>query len=146
MNDDTSHPDHYKTENYECYKVMQEVYGSVAFRAFCLLNAFKYLWRQGKKGPANEDVQKAKKYLELAPNTWDARELMASYDAAVTQTIAIDRQLQNLQEDFAAVNLQAQALREDNLWAETRIKQLTEQVVELKRSLRKKTRKGKTNG
>ena len=146
MNDYVNSPDHYKAGEYECYKVMQEVFGNVAFRSFCLLNVFKYLWRQGKKGSITEDVQKAKKYLELAPETWDARELMASYDAAVTQTIAIDRQLQNLQEDFAAVNLQAQALREDNLWAETRIKQLTEQVVELKRSLRKKSRKGKTNG
>lgn len=146
MNDDTSHPDHYKAGDYECYKVMQEVYGSVAFRAFCLLNAFKYLWRQGKKGPANEDVQKAKKYLELAPNTWDVRELRESYDAAVTQIIDMDRQLGSLQADLTAVNTQAQALREDNLWAETRIKQLTEQVVELKRSLRKKSRKGKTNG
>lgn len=146
MNDDTSHPDHYKTENYECYKVMQEVYGSVAFRAFCLLNAFKYLWRQGKKGPANEDVQKAKKYMELAPDTFDAGELVSLYNDAVTHNIAVDRQLQNLQEDFADANTQAQALREENLWAEERIKQLTEQVVELKRSLRKKARKGKANG
>lgn len=146
MNDDTSHPDHYKTENYECYKVMEEVYGPVAFRAFCLLNAFKYLWRQGKKGPASEDVQKAKKYMELAPNTWDAGELVSLYNAAVTHNIAVERQLQNLQEDFEDANTQAQALREENLWAEERIKQLTEQVVELKRSLRKKTRKGKSNG
>lgn len=146
MNDFVNHPDHYKTENYECYKVMQEVFGNVAFRSFCLLNSFKYLWRQGKKGPINEDVEKAKKYMELAPHTWDARELMESYEAAVTQTIAMDRQLGNLQADLTDVNLQAQALREDNLWAETRIKQLTEQVVELKRSLRRKARKGKTNG
>lgn len=146
MNDDTSHPDHYKTENYECYKVMQEVYGPVAFRAFCLLNAFKYLWRQGKKGPANEDVQKAKKYMELAPDTWDVQELVSLYNAAVTRNIAVDRQLQSLQEDFEGVNNQEYALREENLLAETRIKQLTEQVVELKRSLRKKARKGKTNG
>ena len=139
MNDDTSHPDHYKTENYECYKVMQEVYGSVAFRAFCLLNAFKYLWRQGTKGPANEDVAKAKKYLELAPNTWDARELLETYNAVQ------DKHNRNANELFEA-HVQLRALRQDNLWAETRIKQLTEQVVELKRSLRKKARKGKTNG
>ena len=139
MNDDTSHPDHYKTENYECYKVMQEVYGPVAFRAFCLLNAFKYLWRQGKKGPANEDVQKAKKYLGLAPETWDARELLESYNALM------DSHNRNF-ESLGAAKLELEALQFDKLWAETRIKQLTEQVVELKRSLRKKARKGKTNG
>jgi hypothetical protein len=146
MNDYVDSPDHYKAGEYECCKVMQEVFGNVAFRSFCLLNAFKYLWRQGKKGPITEDVQKAKKYLELAPDTWDARELLESYNAAVTQTIAIDRQLGNLQADLTAANFQVQALQENNLWAETRIKQLTEQVVELKRSLRKKSRKGKTNG
>lgn len=146
MNDDTSHPDHYKAGDYECYKVMQEVYGSVAFRAFCLLNAFKYLWRQGKKGPANEDVQKAKKYMELAPDTWNVRELEQSYNEAVTHGIAVDCQLRDLKADAVEADIQLQTLREDNLWAETRIKQLTEQVVELKRSLRKKTRKGKPNG
>ena len=146
MSESINSPDHYVAGEYECYKVMQQVFGDVAFRSFCLLNSFKYLWRQGKKGPLNEDVEKAKKYMELAPDTWDARELLESYDAALTQSIAIDRQLGNLQADLTAVNLQAQALRQDNFWAETRIKQLTEQVVELKRSLRKKTRKGKTNG
>lgn len=146
MSDSINSPDHYVSGEYECYKVMQQVFGDVAFRSFCLLNAFKYLWRQGKKGPINEDVEKAKKYMELAPDTWDARELLESYDAAVTQSIAIDRQLGNLQADITAANLQVQALQENNLWAETRIKQLTEQVVELKRSLRKKSRKGKTNG
>ena len=32
--------------------------------SFCLGNAVKYLWRAGKKGPALEDLQKARWYLE----------------------------------------------------------------------------------
>lgn len=139
MSDAVNHPDHYKAGEYECIKVMREVYGDVAFRSFCILNAFKYLWRQGKKGPLNEDVEKAKKYLGLAPETWDARELLESYNALM------DSHNRNVKE-LGAAKLELEALQFDKLWAETRIKQLTEQVVELKRSLRKKTRKGKTNG
>lgn len=63
------HPEHYKTGKFECIDVMVDVYGAEATKDFCLLNAFKYLWRCKHKGKEKEDIKKAifylEKYLEL---------------------------------------------------------------------------------
>lgn len=62
------HPAHYKGDKYECIDVMEETYGKDAVQHFCILNAFKYLYRQNKKN-GSEDVSKAiwylNKYIEL---------------------------------------------------------------------------------
>lgn len=58
------HPEHYKTGKFECIDVMVDVYGKEATKDFCLLNAFKYLWRCKNKGKEIEDIKKAKFYLE----------------------------------------------------------------------------------
>jgi hypothetical protein len=59
------HPSHYAGEKYECIEVMREVFGDEATKNFCLLNAFKYLWRCGKKHQTpDEDIAKAVWYLE----------------------------------------------------------------------------------
>lgn len=57
------HPDHYRGGKYECIEVMTEIFGVEETRAFCKLNAFKYLWRAGKKGSQEQDIAKAKWYL-----------------------------------------------------------------------------------
>ena len=58
------HPLHYKGEKYECIEVMREVFGEEAAKHFCLLNAFKYLWRCRKKHDSpDEDINKAICYL-----------------------------------------------------------------------------------
>ena len=66
--DNVNHPAHYNQGKYECIDVMEDVFGKVAVSNFCLLNAFKYVWRSGKKNGA-EDIRKAifylEKYLEL---------------------------------------------------------------------------------
>ena len=63
------HPEHYALYKYECIDVMTEVFGAEAVKAFCLCNAFKYLWRCDRKGAKKEDVEKSgwylKKYTEL---------------------------------------------------------------------------------
>lgn len=60
-----NHPAHYAGEKYECIEVMLEVFGADAVKHFCLLNAFKYLWRCGKKHESPyEDIAKAIWYLE----------------------------------------------------------------------------------
>lgn len=66
--DNVNHPSHYETGKFECIDVMIETQGVEAVKAFCLCNAFKYLYRHnGKNGV--EDIKKAKwyidKYLEL---------------------------------------------------------------------------------
>ncbi len=61
--DNVNHPDHYRTGAYECIDVMQEAIGYRATMDFCLCNAFKYLYRQRKKGDL-EDLKKARWYLD----------------------------------------------------------------------------------
>ena len=63
------HPAHYAGE-IECIDALLETMGRDDVRAFCLCNAFKYLWRCKKKHETPEgDVEKAvwylQKYLEL---------------------------------------------------------------------------------
>ena len=69
-NDNVDHPAHYSTGNFECIDVMLEVFGEEAVKDFCILNAFKYLYRAGRKNGI-EDIEKAKwyidKYLSLSP-------------------------------------------------------------------------------
>ncbi|MBS7389628.1 MAG: DUF3310 domain-containing protein [Oscillospiraceae bacterium] len=67
--DEINHPDRYAGGKFECIEVMADVFGKEAVKDFCLLNAFKYIWRQEKKGGAH-DVKKAiwylNKYIELS--------------------------------------------------------------------------------
>lgn len=62
MSDSVNHPDHYRTESFECIDVMEEVFGVEAVQTFCRLNAFKYLWRADQKN-GMEDIDKAAWYL-----------------------------------------------------------------------------------
>ena len=66
--DNVNHPSHYNQGKFECIDVMVETFGKEAAKNFCLLNAFKYVWRTGEKNGA-EDVKKAiwylSKFLEL---------------------------------------------------------------------------------
>ena len=65
---DNVKPSHYKAGKYECINVMIAIFGKKAVQIFCILNAFKYIFRfQNKNGL--EDVKKARwyisKYIEL---------------------------------------------------------------------------------
>ena len=70
MTQQVDHPTHYQGE-YECIDLMREIYGDDAVRWFCILNAYKYRFRAGKKpgSPFEEDIKKAEfyedKYMEL---------------------------------------------------------------------------------
>lgn len=67
--DTVNHPHHYCTGKYECIDVMIEIFGVEAVKTFCLLNAFKYIYRHNNKNGL-EDIKKAKwyidKYIELS--------------------------------------------------------------------------------
>lgn len=69
MNDKINHPSHYNIGKFECIDVMEDVFGAEAVKTFCVMNAFKYIYRHKQKGGA-EDIKKAvwylNKYLELA--------------------------------------------------------------------------------
>lgn len=58
-----NHPSHYAGK-FECIDVMQEIYGDSFVVAFCLLNAFKYLWRCNSKGNFKQDLAKARWYID----------------------------------------------------------------------------------
>ena len=63
--DPVNKPKHYAGGKYECIEVMEEEFGKEAVQNFCLLNAFKYLFRCEKKHETPlEDIKKAKWYLE----------------------------------------------------------------------------------
>lgn len=66
--DNVNHPAHYETGKFECIDVMLETQGKEKVKAFCICNAFKYLYRHGRKN-GREDIEKAvwylNKYLEL---------------------------------------------------------------------------------
>jgi hypothetical protein len=61
------HPDHYTSgpAKCECGRII-ECIQVVEHMDFCLGNVLKYVWRAGKKGPALEDLRKARWYLDRA--------------------------------------------------------------------------------
>ena len=67
--DEINHPNRYAGGKFECIDIMLDVFGKEAVKHFCLLNAFKYIWRQEKKGGV-QDTKKAvwylNKYIELS--------------------------------------------------------------------------------
>lgn len=58
-----NHPSHYNRGKLECIDIMEDVFGIDETRAFCKLNAFKYLVRAELKGSEVEDIDKALWYL-----------------------------------------------------------------------------------
>ena len=63
--DNVNHPSHYETGKFECIDVMLETQGRQAVINFCVFNAFKYLYRHGRKNGV-EDLKKARWYLDKA--------------------------------------------------------------------------------
>lgn len=66
--DMVNHPKHYSNNKYEAIDVMEDIFGKQAVENFCILNAFKYIWRYKEKNGI-EDIQKAiwylNKYIDL---------------------------------------------------------------------------------
>lgn len=62
MKDNVNHPSHYNIGKYECFDVMRDVFGDEEVKHFCLINAFKYIYRCNAKNGL-EDVKKAIWYL-----------------------------------------------------------------------------------
>ena len=58
-------PQHYASTSIECIDAMRETQGDEAVKAFCVCNAFKYLWRHNSKN-GYEDIRKASWYLNKA--------------------------------------------------------------------------------
>lgn len=66
-----NHPSHYiNSDGKECIDVMIDTFGIDAVITFCKLNAFKYMFRAGKKegSPEKEDLDKAAWYTNYMLN------------------------------------------------------------------------------
>lgn len=62
--DNVNHPSHYESNtSLECIESMEIMFGESMVTAFCLLNAYKYVWRHKHKNGL-EDLKKAKWYLD----------------------------------------------------------------------------------
>lgn len=57
-----NHPSHYNQGKIECIDAMVAAFGVEAVENFCLVNAFKYVWRSRDKN-GFEDIDKAIWYL-----------------------------------------------------------------------------------
>ena len=67
MNNNVNHPAHYtKSGRKECIVEMHEQYGLFKTSVFCLLNAYKYLYRAGEKdgNSKEQDLKKALWYYD----------------------------------------------------------------------------------
>ena len=61
---DEIRPEHYKDCSIDCLDAMEIAYGNEQLIIFCVMNAFKYLWRYKHKNGL-EDLQKAKTYINI---------------------------------------------------------------------------------
>lgn len=63
------HPSHYSQDGRrECIEEMRVVFGDEAVREWCILTAYKYMYRAGNKSGNSEEQDKAKMawYLDYA--------------------------------------------------------------------------------
>lgn len=75
MSDKVNHPAHYNNAGIECIEAIVLMCGKKEAIGFCKGNAIKYLWRQGLKGEAKTDVEKARWYINYAKELCGESEL-----------------------------------------------------------------------
>jgi len=63
MVDMVNNPPHYTSCSLESIQMMRAIFGDGAVVHFCVLNAFKYLWRYKLKNNPMEDLEKAEWYI-----------------------------------------------------------------------------------
>ena len=62
--DNVNHPQHYEGKtSLECIDTMRLIFGNKLLSWFCLMNAYKYLWRHKNKNGI-EDLEKCEWYLD----------------------------------------------------------------------------------
>jgi len=81
-----NHPAHYNTGSKECIDAMIETFGDSATADFCLINAFKYLYRAGSKGPADTDIRKAQWYIDKYNSIRIKNEIMSRLTTPITMS------------------------------------------------------------
>lgn len=75
-----THPTHYNLDGRkECWDEMDEVFGAYDTIAFCLLSAFKYLYRAGEKEDYKTDISKANVFIGHATEIIE-KEALSTYE------------------------------------------------------------------
>mgnify|MGYP005812331437 FL=1 len=64
--DPVNSPAHYKDGEIECIDAMVSAFGIEAVKVYAKINAFKYLWRDGKKDSSSDCLRKGSWYLRFA--------------------------------------------------------------------------------
>lgn len=92
-----NHPAHYQNNGKECIDLMQEKYGLRATIDFCILNAFKYIFRCGKKegNPDYQELNKAEWYLNWA----DKHNVFSDIDT-MANILELHNKINNLRKDI----------------------------------------------
>ena len=65
-NDLVNQPYHYQVNEKECIVEMLILFGTKDFIKYCTINAWKYRYRAGNNGDADQDLKKADRYIEYA--------------------------------------------------------------------------------
>lgn len=99
MIEQVNHPSHYQNNGKECIDLMKEKYGLRATINFCILNAFKYIFRCGKKegNPDYQELNKAEWYLN-----WAYKHNVFSDIETMTNILELQNKINNLRRDIEA--------------------------------------------
>lgn len=99
MLEQVNHPVHYQSNGKECIDLMVEKYGLRATINFCILNAFKYIFRCGKKegNPDYQELNKAEWYLY-----WADKHNVFSDIETMTNILELQNKINNLRKDIEA--------------------------------------------
>lgn len=92
-----NHPIHYQNNGKECIDLMIEKYGLLATIDFCILNAFKYIFRCGRKegNPNYQELNKAEWYLKWA----DEHNVFSDYNT-MANILELQNKINNLRRDI----------------------------------------------
>ena len=134
MSEQVKSPEHYHASEYHCLDIMKARYGQSAFKAFCLMNAFKYLFRQGRKPgvDGDEDAAKAKHYMELAPDAPMPDELDRQLVQANAVNLRLERELNFVRSRCLDLNVHNDALQGQLEGAKKRLATVEEQFAALR--------------
>lgn len=97
MIEQVNHPIHYQNNGKECIDLMVEKYGLRTTINFCVLNAFKYIFRCGKKegNPDYQELDKAQWYLNWA----DKHNIFSNIEIR-TNILELQNKINNIRRDI----------------------------------------------
>ena len=71
MNDNVNHPSHYTQGDIECIDAIKASMSTWEYRGYLKGNIQKYIWRYNDKLKPQEDLKKAKWYLNQLINSFE---------------------------------------------------------------------------